>query len=148
LSGYENCSLLIDLKPNRKDGRVSLYEVLDVWGHSEHSWTPLLLHLELIVDGVDPTEISRERFQVSESDRDGPIYEWLYADGSVNAGQLVGTWSPPRPSSANSPVLWPHVLRYFCASIQGRSPGILSADRTGRHNKPLQTDERRATGSA
>jgi hypothetical protein len=122
---YRCGTLIIDLKPKQNKTNISLYEVMDVWGWSEHDWTPILLRLDgLFVDG-NPEEIDRENFVRDDADIDGPIYEFLYLVGSVNNGKLNGLWVPPPASPTNAALLWPETLNYFFRCIRERTPDVL-----------------------
>jgi hypothetical protein len=92
---YENCSLIIDLKPSQKETNLSLYEILDIWGFSMGGWTPILLRLAgLFIDEEDPKMIRQRQNLVREDKRnDSPIYEFLYISGSVDSGELTGPWT-------------------------------------------------------
>src|SRR4051794_28517130 len=49
--GQGGSTLIINLKPNAKDGNLSLYEVIEVFGFSSSGWTPVMLYLRgLFVD--------------------------------------------------------------------------------------------------
>ena len=90
---YKSCSLIIDLKPYQKETNLSLYELLDVWGFSDHSWTPVMLRLSgLFVDEDDPEVIAqRQDFVLEDDEIDGPIYEFMYIAGSVHGAWNDGT---------------------------------------------------------
>src|SRR5208282_3685700 len=89
---YKNCSLIIDLKPAQKETNLSLYEILDIWGFSMRSWTPILLRLAgLFVDNEDPIAIKqRLNFLLPDDRIESPIYEFLYISGGVHQGELTG----------------------------------------------------------
>jgi len=87
---YTGSTLVIDLKLKQSKTNISLYEVLDVWGYSLSGWTPILLHLRGLCVDADPSTIDRNNFEVANEDRNEPIYEFVYLDGSVGGGRLVG----------------------------------------------------------
>ena len=122
---YKGSTLVIDLKPKQHKTNVSLYEVMDVWGYSSSSWTPVLLHLNGLFVDADPASVNRNDFTISDSEIDGPIYEVLYLDGSVENGKIVGTWNAPPASPTNAALLWPETLNYFVQCIRERTPDIL-----------------------
>jgi hypothetical protein len=105
-------ALLIDLKPHDKKN-LSLYQVLEAWGHSASGWSPVMLRLRALFVDADPTKFDRTRFTRSDCETTGPIFSLYYARGTVDGGNLKGTWNLPRPSSTNSVVLWPDTMRYF-----------------------------------
>jgi hypothetical protein len=121
---------LINLKPNNPDKRnsLSLYELRDVWGFSASGWTPAMLRLRgLCIDGEpeisDPRDFSlRDQVRaVNEA-----IYSFVYFQGTIQEGTLVGPWTPPRASSTNSVLLWPYVLSYFVDAIRSTTPAALN----------------------
>lgn len=122
---YRNGGLIIDLKPKQNKSNVSLYEVLDVWGWSEHDCTPILLRLNGLFVDQDPQTINREDFVRDDADVDGPIYEFLYLDGTVKNGTLDKSWAPPPASPTNAALLWPETLDYFFRCIRDRTPAVL-----------------------
>lgn len=109
---YPNNTLVIDLKPKQNKTNLSLYEVMDVWGYSHGGWTPILLHLTGLFVDQDPSSIDRNDFVRNDGELDGPIYEFLYLDGSVGNGKIVGQWVPPPASPTNAALLWPDTLNY------------------------------------
>ncbi len=121
---YRSGTLIIDLKPKQNKTNVSLYEVMDVWGWSEHDWTPILLRLGGLFVDESPEKIDRESFVRDDADIDGPIYEFLYLVGSVKNGKLDGLWVPPPASPTNAALLWPETLNYFFHCIRERTPEV------------------------
>jgi hypothetical protein len=125
-SDYRSGSLVIDLKPKQNKTNVSLYEVMDVWGWSEHDWTPILLRLNGLFVDEAPEAINREDFVRADADIDGPIYEFLYLKGSIKGGKIDGLWVPPPASPTNAALLWPKPLNYFFRCISERTPTVLA----------------------
>ena len=122
---YRDSTLVIDLKPKQQKTNLSLYELLDVWGYSDSGWSPILLHLRGLFVDADPATIDRNNFSVVDGDREQPIYEVLYLDGSVSKGKLIARWNAPPASPTNAALLWPDTLRYFIDCIRNRTPGVL-----------------------
>ena len=137
---YRGSTLVIDLKPKQQKTNLSLYEVLDVWGYSDSGWSPILLHLSGLFVDADPATIDRNDFSVADGDREEPIYEVLYLDGSVSKGKLTGRWNAPPASPTTAALLWPDTLRYFIDCIRKRTPEVLQS---GPSDLPMQP-----TGSA
>lgn len=105
-------ALVIDLKPDQQQ-LLSLYQICHVWGWSEAEWTPLMLVLRgLSVDGdagiKDPAD-----FSVVPNPLNEHIVTFLYLNGGIHDGQLVGRWTPASPSPTNSALLWPPTFRWF-----------------------------------
>lgn len=121
---YADASLLIDLKPKQNKTNLSLYEVLDVWGFSSNGWTPILLRLSGLFVDADPASADRNDFVLRKSAISGPIYEFLYLDGTIRTGCLSGRWTPPPVSPTNSALLWPDALRYFLQCIRSKTPEL------------------------
>lgn len=137
---YRGSALVIVLKPKQHKTNLSLYEVLDVWGYSASGWSPILLHLSGLFVDADPATINPNDFSVADGDREEPIYEFLYLDGTVSNGKLIGRWNAPPASPTNAALLWPETLRYFIDCIRSRTPEVLQP---WPSNLPLQP-----TGSA
>jgi hypothetical protein len=97
-SKYRRSTLLIDLKPKQNKKNLSLYEVMDVWGYSNCSWSPILLRLDGLFVDAEPSAVDRNSFLRRGDEVDGPIYEFLYLDGSVANGKTTGPWAPPPAS--------------------------------------------------
>jgi len=112
-AGFPARTLVINLKPNGKKPNLSLYEVMAVWGWSSHEWTPIMFHLRGLFIDDDPTEFESTDFYRSDRDVEDPIFSMMYLEGSVRNGKLFGPWTPPRPGSTNSVLLWPDCLKYF-----------------------------------
>ncbi len=122
---YPNNTLIIDLKPKQNKTNLSLYEVMDVWGYSSDSWSPILLRLSGLFVDKDSSSINRNDFVLKDDEVDGPIYEFLYLDGSVDNGKIHGSWAPPPASPTNAALLWPKTLKYFVQCIRTCTPDVL-----------------------
>lgn len=122
---YPHSTLLIDLKPKQNKTNLSLYEVMDVWGYSASGWSPILLRLNGLFVDEDPSVVDRNSFVRKDDEIDGPIYEFLYLDGSVIDGKFSGLWVPPPASPTNAALLWPDALNYFFQCILARTPEVL-----------------------
>jgi len=118
-------TLIIDLKPKQKKTNLSLYEALDVWGYSDAKWTPIMLRLSGLFVDVDPKKVNRHDFSIEDRKREGPIYEFLYLDGTVEKGKLKYSWAPPPASPTNAALLWPDTLKYFVDCIKQCTPGLI-----------------------
>jgi hypothetical protein len=123
---FAGSALIIDLKPKQKKSNLSLYELIDVWGYSASDWTPILLHLTGLFVDADPTKFNRKDFWRRDDQKDDPIYEVLYLDGTVSKGKITGKWIAPPASPTNAALLWPETRNYFVNSIKSRSPGLLT----------------------
>lgn len=122
---YKGSTLVMDLKPKQHKTNVSLYEVLNVYGYSSSGWTPILLHLGGLFVDADPNSVDRNDFTISKSEIDGPIYEVLYLNGSIENGKIIGTWNAPPSSPTNAALLWPDTLNYFVKCIREHTPDVL-----------------------
>lgn len=66
------------------------------------------MHLQGLFDPrIDSRVSNLTKFEISNSEIDGPIYEFLYVDGSFDNGKLTGRWVPPPASPTNAALLWP-----------------------------------------
>jgi hypothetical protein len=110
-------ALMMHLNPNDKE-KVLLYEIRRIWGYSHDDWTPIMLESVPLLDDLW-TDVSIEQFSMpSKEYEDLPrIYSFLYLQGTVKDGKVIGKWTAPRPSATNTPVLYPHVLSYFMSEI-------------------------------
>jgi hypothetical protein len=122
---YANSTLLIHLKPNQNKTQINIYELMDVWGHSEHDWSPILLRLNALYIEGDPLVVNPNSFLRKDNEIEGPIYEFLYLEGSVTDGKTSGKWIAAPPSSTNGALLWPKPLNYFFKCIRATTPGVL-----------------------
>ncbi len=122
---YPGSTLVIDLKPKQNKTNLSLYEVMDTWGYSDDSWSTILLRLTGLFVDRDPASFNRQDFVRRDDELDGPIYEFLYLDGSVRDGKIIGSWNPPPVSATNAALLWPDALSYFVQCIRARTPDVL-----------------------
>ena len=130
---YTGSTLIIDLKPKQNKNNLSLYELMDVWGYSDKGWSPILLRLSGLFVDADPKRVDREKFVISDKEREGPIYEFMYLTGSVKDGKLDGLWNAPPASPTNAALLWPEALAYFFMSIRKRTPRILDGNGSAEH---------------
>jgi hypothetical protein len=114
-SGHQNKTVIIDVKPKEQDAKLSLYELLDVWGYSDKGWTPVMMRLRgLFIDGR-PLCVDTKEFVYDPKNAVNPIFSVMYLNGSVANGDLVKKWTPPGPSSTNGVLMWPEVMKYFSA---------------------------------
>ena len=121
---YPDNTLIIDLKPKQNKTDLSLYELMDVWGYSDSGWSPILLRLNGLFVDENPSVVNRNSFVRKDVEIDGPIYEFLYLDGTVSDGKLIGRWNPPPVSPTNAALLWPESLNYFVHCIQEATPSL------------------------
>ncbi len=115
---WKNCALVINLKPNDADGRISLYEIVEAWGHSNRGWTPIMLRLKSLFVDQSPERFDPRDFVHEDDESDTPIFTMVYMRGTVKDGCLEGTWAFPRPSSTNSVLLWPEMFKYFAGEAE------------------------------
>lgn len=110
LAGQE---IVIDLKPTVATN-VSLYRLLDVWGFSAATWTPLALHLEcLFADLEHPNPLQfKAAFDDSDADR-SRVGEFLYLQGGVKEG----TWNWGKIGRVNGTLLWPAAFDYLATEL-------------------------------
>lgn len=116
---WKDCALIIDLKPNDPERKLSLYEIVEAWGYSCRGWTPILLRLRGLFVDQSSAQIDPHDFVYEDSGGESPIFSMMYMRGTVKDGCLEGTWAFPRPSSTNSVLLWPETLNYFADEAAG-----------------------------
>ena len=111
--GVADLVLVINLKPNSKENLKSLFELVEVWGHSNCNWTPIMIYIRgLVIDG-NSEQIDDMHFSLTSNEIEDPIFSMMYLQGTVKNGELIGRWTPPGPSPTNSVLLWPDVLERF-----------------------------------
>jgi hypothetical protein len=111
-------TIVIDLMPNAKPPKLSLYELVDVWGYSGYGWTPLMFHLRALFVEEDPNAYNKLDFIRLDNEVDDPVFSMTYTPNStVSKGLLTGKWLPPGPSSTNSVLLWPYAFTYFADRV-------------------------------
>ena len=112
-TNLSNQALIISLKPYNKNN-LSIYELVNVWGVSSNGWTAMMYHIRGLFVDADPKKIDSKDFPRSPREVDDPIFTMAYVmDGTVKNGEIIGKWSPTRPGSSNSVLLWPTTFEYF-----------------------------------
>jgi hypothetical protein len=81
---YQDSTLVIDLKPKQNKKNLSLYEVMDVWGFSDHGWSPILVRLDGLFVDAEPSAVDRNNFLRRGDEIDGPIYEFRVLPASLH----------------------------------------------------------------
>jgi len=122
--GHKNNAIVIDLKPKQKETNISLFELLDVWGFSDQGWTPILLRLRGLYVDASPKSLDSASFEPDKKESPISIYEFLYLNGTISDGDLVGKWTAPPASPTNATLLWPETLAYFIKCIRSKTPEI------------------------
>jgi hypothetical protein len=121
---FRDSTLVIDLRPKQKRTGLFLYELMDVWGYSAHDWTPIMLRLHGLLVGDDPSSVNEKDFVRKDSEIVRPIYEFLYLNGWVAHGELMGPWTSPPVSSTNAALLYRDALNYFLGRILKATPDV------------------------
>jgi hypothetical protein len=117
----EPSALVIDLKPNVKRN-VSLYEVLDVWGYSYHTWTPIAVCLrELYVDD-EREDASTFKDQFDHAGTGHLVGEFLYVQGGVGGG----TWNWGMVGRVNGALLWRDAFAFLSGAL-GKRLGVVNS---------------------
>lgn len=109
-----NPALIINLKPNSKSN-ISIYEIINVFGVSQHEWTPIMLHLHGILMDKDKNyeKINPKDFTFESGNINKDIFSFLYVNGGIKNGTINGRWTAPRSSPTNSVLLWSKTLEHF-----------------------------------
>ncbi len=124
-AGREGQAVLIDFTPRRQE--TLLCELQDIWGHSRHWWTPMMMRLAVLLLDVDRSEVDCTCFPVERPGDCETVYSISYVNGGIEDGHLAGRWTPGGASATNSAVLWPNALAYFIRCIKESSPEIIAA---------------------
>lgn len=115
---YKNTCIVIDFKPKNKiEDYILIGELTDVWGYSDSGWTPLLFRVNMIFVDIESKSINKRNFSKAINEINDVVYTYLYAKGSIDSGELIGTWNAPSLSPTNSALLWPDTLNYFHSEI-------------------------------
>lgn len=78
-----------------------------------------MLRLKALFVDAESTEFnSKAQFTRSDIQTEGPIFSFYYMRGTVEGGELKGTWNNPGSGATNSVVLWPDTMRYFSSEAQ------------------------------
>lgn len=110
--GIEQSSVVIDLKPNQ-EGKISLYEIKKIFGYSDCGWTPMMFYLQTLFVDEPGDDKMKKKFKVNVEDAENIFTFHHVPNGTVRNGKIVGKWTPPRPSSTNSALLWEDSIDYF-----------------------------------
>jgi hypothetical protein len=121
-AGKQDHSLIINLKPKGK--QLSLYEVVNVWGYSDSTWTPIMMHLRGLFEEAERPEVNEKDFTRTNSEVADPIFSMTYLSGSVSSGKLSGKWITPVQSSTNSVLLGTDTFRYFIGEANKITQGL------------------------
>lgn len=108
---------VIDVMPNNNEH--SYCELLDVWGCSyKEGYSSALLRLRSLLTGQQDDDFDRNDFIIDHEGENEPIFTFVYFNGSIENGQLSGTFTAPGPAATNSVLLWPVDFDYFLPIIQ------------------------------
>ena len=129
--GLESKAIVIDLKPYAT-GNLSLYELVNVFGYSSSGWTPMMLHLKTIFVDEEGHSDQKESFEITEDMQENVFTFAHVMDGWIKNGELIGKWTPPRPSSTNSALLWDDVFEYFIQCKRMISSNVEQVRRRGK----------------
>ncbi len=69
----------------------------------------------LSIDG-EPHIADKQKFDWVPPATEVSTFSFMYLNGSVENGKLVGKWTAPSPSSTNGVLLWPDALEQFAAA--------------------------------
>jgi hypothetical protein len=120
-----NPAVVIDVKPNSNGKEILLTQLQDVWGYSASGWTPILMKQIVLVTSENEPTFDKKTFLVQRANDANIFYSMLYLNGTIQAGNIVGRWTCPGPSSTNSVLLWPETLSYFIDVITQTTPHFL-----------------------
>lgn len=116
--GYSNKAVVIDLKPNTPNN-LSLYKIQDIYGYSCCRWIPMMFHLKSIFVDKPGYDEDKNSFDVNIDEMDDVFTFHHVYNGYIENGKIEGKWTPPRPSSTNSALLWGETFDYFVECKRG-----------------------------
>lgn len=116
--GAEDHVFIINLMPNKKDKKLSLYELVKVWGRSASGWTPIMIYIRGLFIEADFGKYNEKDFFRKPAEITDPLFSMMYLNGTIKEGKISGKWIPPGPSPTNSVLLWPDTFRYFSSEAQ------------------------------
>ncbi len=106
-------AIVIDLKP-KVANNVSLFRLLDVWGYSYGSWTPLALRLQgLMADRQEPDPVAFKKSFIDPGDDHSLVGEFLYVQGGVNSGK----WTWGMVGRVNGALLWKNAFDFLTGAL-------------------------------
>ena len=108
---------IINLKPNSATPNLSLFEIVNIYGHSHNGWTPILLHLRSLMEDENPNHHDVKDFKRTDDQIFDPIFTIFYLRGTVKGGKIFDKWTTPSASPTNSVLLWPETAEYFIAKM-------------------------------
>ena len=101
------------MKP-RVAGNVSLYRLLDVWGFSYDSWTPLAIRLRaLFGDRQEANPLAFKNSFVDPGIDHSLVGEFLYVQGGVSKG----TWNWGQVGRVNGALLWRDAFDFLTTAL-------------------------------
>ena len=121
----DGSTLIIDLKPKQNKKNLSS---TSCWMCGDTRTQAGVPYSCILVDYLlmkIPKRVNRNQFDINDNKREEPIFEFMYLDGSVEGGKLVGRWNAPPASPTNAALLWPEPLAYFFTSIRNVSGNLI-----------------------
>jgi hypothetical protein len=76
-----------------------------------------MMRLKALFTDQDPKGIDRNDFKLKANEGKDPIYTITYLNGSIEKGELSGTWNLPPRSPTNSALLWCDTIRFFLGNF-------------------------------
>ena len=102
--------LASDVTPNRATD-VTIMSIDHVSGWSYPEWTPLLLHLNVLIDDEFPESQAEEvRQSFDQADRET---ERVLTFSYLRGGHKGGSWTWGRVGQVNGPLLWADAMDFF-----------------------------------
>src|SRR5690606_35049360 len=117
----QNYSFVIDIRPNSSE--TFLCEVDRAFGYCLDGWTLVILRLKLILKASEP--VDKRNFICAENRE--IIYSIIYLEGSIENGQLVGTWSLPNGPMTALPFP-PQAMTFFMEQVRKWDPEALEVE--------------------
>ncbi|HEX7014683.1 MAG TPA: hypothetical protein VF191_04175 [Cyclobacteriaceae bacterium] len=136
----QNLSFVLDIKPNSSE--AFLCELDRAFGYCYDGWTSIMLRLKILLQSHEP--VNKRNFIC----RDNPeiIYSMLYLSGSVENGQMVGTWKAPH-GMIKSLLFWPEAMTFFVEQIMRWDPEFLNRKGRNLSSHLFRDDDTRVIGT-
>ncbi|HEX2898785.1 MAG TPA: hypothetical protein VHS96_03600 [Bacteroidia bacterium] len=119
----QDYSVIIDIKPNSNE--IFLCELDRVFGFSYRTWSPIMLRLKRLYDGITKEELDKRMFIYPQEAE--VIFTMLYLNGGISDGKLSGTWNLPF-GRVTALLFWPEAMTFFVEKMRDTNPEFLVAD--------------------
>jgi hypothetical protein len=107
-------AIVYDSRP-RSAGKISLYRLLDVWGFTYASWTPLAMRLRvLFADREEANPFAFKSMFIDPGTGHSLVGEFL----SIQGGASEGTWKWGKARRDGGTFLWSDALEFLSSALK------------------------------